>query len=64
MMGINIGPNIPATDPTLKPIPRTTVGNNSEANNGRTTYDEDIPIFPMQYSISTKVCPTIKNIIS
>lgn len=34
---MKIGPNMPATDPTLIPIPRTTVGNNSEAKSGKTT---------------------------
>lgn len=47
---MNIGPNIPTTELILIPRPLTTVGYSSDAINGNTTKDEDIPIFPTQYS--------------
>ncbi len=52
---MKIGPNMPATDPTLKPRPRTIVGYSSETNNGSTTYEEEIPILPIQYKSNTRL---------
>lgn len=45
-----MGPSIPITELMLMPKPRTTVGYNSEAIKGKTTKEDDIPIFPMQYN--------------
>lgn len=52
MIGSTTGPIIPATELTLIPKPLTTVGYNSGANKERITYDEEIPIFPIQNIIS------------
>lgn len=49
------GPNIPATELVDMPSPRTTVGYSSEAIKGSTTYDEEMPILPMQYKIKVVV---------
>lgn len=47
---MKIGPNIPTTELILIPRPLTTVGYSSDAISGNTTKDDDIPIFPTQYS--------------
>lgn len=50
---MNIGPSIPATVPTLNPTPRTTVGYSSDTKSGKTTYEDEMPILPIQYNTKT-----------
>lgn len=47
---MKIGPSIPSTELKLMPSPLTTVGYNSEAIKGKTTNDDEMPIFPTQYN--------------
>lgn len=49
---MNMGPNMPRTELKLIPSPLTTVGYSSDAINGRTTKDEEMPILPTQYNAS------------
>jgi len=64
IIGSTTGPIMPATELTLIPKPLTTVGYNSGANNEIITYDDEIPILPIQKNISiqwssTKYCKEI-----
>lgn len=45
-----MGPSPPQTEQMPIPNPRITVGYNSEVIISTTTKDDDIPIFPIQYS--------------